>query len=121
MESLPCWHQGNMCLVGDSAHAMTSHAGQGASMALESSIVLAKCMRDISDTQKAFAVYQQLRKPRVEKMILQSRKQGKFSTMRNPVMKWFRWKILPFMLKCASGQLDEIYNYKTNWNERIEI
>ena len=53
-------------------------------------------------------------------MVLQARKQGKFSTMRNPTMKWFRGKILPFMLKHASGQLDEIYNYKPNWNERIE-
>ncbi|MCH9657312.1 hypothetical protein K0U27_01230 [archaeon] len=39
-----------MCLVGDSTHAMTPHAGQGASMALESSIILAKCMRGIPDT-----------------------------------------------------------------------
>lgn len=120
IESLPSWHKGNVCLVGDSAHAMTPHAGQGASMALESSIILAKCMRDISDTEKAFAKYQELRKPRVEHMIMQARKQGKFSTMSNPILKWIRAKILPFMIKRGSSQLDEIYNYKTNWDEKIK-
>ena len=120
LESLPSWHKGNVCLVGDSAHAMTPHAGQGASMALESSIILAKCMRDIPDIQMAFAKFQELRKPRVEHMILQARKQGKFSTMTNPIMKWFRAKILPLMIKLGSGQIDEVYNYKTDWNKKIE-
>ena len=121
LESLPSWYKGNVCLVGDSAHAMTPHAGQGASMALESSIILAKCIRDIPDTQMAFAKFQELRKPRVEHMILQARKQGKFSTMTNPVMKWFRAKILPLMIKHGSSQLDEIYNYKTDWENTIKI
>lgn len=121
IESLHSWYKGNVCLVGDSAHAMTPHAGQGASMALESAVILAKCIRDIPDTEQAFAKFQELRKPRVEHMILQARKQGKFSTMRNPVMKWFRAKLLPMMIKLGSSQLDEVYNYKTNWDEKIEL
>ena len=119
IESLPYWHKGNVCLVGDSAHAMTPHAGQGASMALESSIVLAKCMRDIPDTQKAFAKYQQLRKPRVEKMASLARKQGKFSTMRNPMMKWLRAKFLSYMTKRGSSQFDEIYGYRVDWDRQV--
>ena len=119
IESLPSWHKGNVCLLGDSAHAMTPHAGQGASLALESSIVLAKCMRDIPDTRKAFAKYQQIRKPRVEKMILMARKQGKFSTMQNPIMKWLRAKFLSYMLKRGSSQIDEIYGYKVDWSKKV--
>ena len=119
IESLPYWYKGNVCLVGDSAHAMTPHAGQGASLALESSIVLAKCMRDIPETQKAFAKYQQLRKPRVEKMVLLARKQGKFSTMQNPMMKWLRAKFLSYMTKRGSSQFDEIYGYRVDWSRKV--
>ena len=119
IESLPYWYKDNVCLVGDSAHAMTPHAGQGASLALESSIVLAKCMRDIPETQKAFAKYQQLRKPRVEKMVLLARKQGKFSTMQNPMMKWFRAKFLSYMAKHGSSQFDEIYGYRVDWSKKV--
>ena len=98
---------------------MTPHAGQGASLALESSIVLAKCMRDIPETQKAFAKYQQLRKPRVEKMVLLARKQGKFSTMQNPMMKWLRAKFLSYMTKRGSSQFDEIYGYRVDWSRKV--
>ncbi|MCH9657313.1 hypothetical protein K0U27_01235 [archaeon] len=66
----------------------------------------------------AFAKFQELRKPRVEHMILQARKQGKFSTMTNPILKWFRVKILPLMIKLGSGQIDEVYNYKTDWDKK---
>lgn len=78
-------------------------------------------MRNILDTQKAFAKFQELRKPRVEHMILQARRQGKFSTMTNLIMKWFRVKLLPLMMKRGSTQLDEIYNYKTDWDKKINI
>ena len=67
-------------------------------------------MRDISDTQKAFTKFQELRKPRVEHMILQARRQGKFCTMTNLIMKWFRAKLLPLVMKYGSSQLDKIYN-----------
>ena len=33
--SLPAWHRGAICLIGDAAHAIGPHVGQGASLALE--------------------------------------------------------------------------------------
>src|SRR5262245_47581203 len=47
----PAWHRGPVCLVGDAAHATSPHAGQGASLAMEDAVVLARCLRDIPDLE----------------------------------------------------------------------
>ena len=115
IESLPSWYKGSVCLVGDSAHTTTPHAGQGASLALESALTLARCLRDTSDTEDAFSKYQSQRKPRVEKMIALARRQGEMFTATNPIKKWFRNSILSMMIKKNSQMFDEIYDYKVDW------
>lgn len=67
--SVPTWHNGRMTIAGDAAHAASPSAAQGASMAAEDAIVLAKCLRDIPDAERAFAAYEQLRRPRVELVV----------------------------------------------------
>ena len=51
MPRVPVWSRGRMVLVGDSAHAPSSSSGQGASLAIESAIVLARCLHDLPDDQ----------------------------------------------------------------------
>lgn len=65
MPSLPCWHRGRIVLVGDSAHAPSSSSGQGASIAVESAIEVARCLRDLP-VPDAFVAYEELRRYRVE-------------------------------------------------------
>lgn len=65
MPSVPVWQRGRMVLVGDSAHAPSSSSGQGASLAIESAIELARCLRDLP-VPDALAAYERLRRPRVE-------------------------------------------------------
>ncbi len=60
------WHTGRVLLVGDAAHAASPATGQGASMALEDAVVLAKALRDLPDPERAFAAYERHRRPRVE-------------------------------------------------------
>ncbi|MFJ9907233.1 FAD-dependent monooxygenase [Streptomyces sp. NPDC101152] len=60
------WRSGRALLVGDAAHAASPATGQGASMALEDAVVLAKCLRDAPDTDSALSRYEQLRRARVE-------------------------------------------------------
>lgn len=76
----PIWHTSSMVLVGDSAHAASPAAGQGASMALEDSVILAKCLRDLSDADDAFETYERLRRARVERLVAASAAQGTRST-----------------------------------------
>jgi FAD-dependent urate hydroxylase len=65
---VPVWSRGRMVLVGDSAHAPSSSSGQGASLSIESAVELARCLRDLP-YQEAFAAYERLRRPRVERVI----------------------------------------------------
>ncbi|WP_234434290.1 FAD-dependent oxidoreductase [Streptomyces sp. NRRL F-5126] len=60
------WRSGRALIVGDAAHAASPATGQGASMALEDAVVLAKAVRDTPDTGSALALYETLRRPRVE-------------------------------------------------------
>ncbi|MEB8338053.1 FAD-dependent oxidoreductase [Streptomyces endophyticus] len=70
--STPLWHAGPMVIIGDAAHAAAPNAGHGASMALEDSVVLAKCLRDMPGVDAAFTRYEQLRRPRVEELVATS-------------------------------------------------
>lgn len=49
------WRSGRTLLIGDAAHAASPATGQGASMALEDAVVLAKCLRDAPDTEAALS------------------------------------------------------------------
>ena len=66
---LPRWHDGPLVLVGDAAHTTGPSAGQGASVALEDGVILAKCLRDIPDRDQAFATYHQLRVDRIQGLL----------------------------------------------------
>lgn len=66
MPPVPHWSRGRLVLTGDAVHAPSNTSGQGASLAIESAIELARCLRDIPDPTAAFATYEALRRPRVE-------------------------------------------------------
>jgi 2-polyprenyl-6-methoxyphenol hydroxylase-like FAD-dependent oxidoreductase len=72
LPEVPRWHRGRMVLVGDSAHAPNHSSGQGVSLAVESAVELARCLRDIDDPSAAFAAYEQMRRPRVTKIAAQA-------------------------------------------------
>ncbi|MES5818780.1 NAD(P)/FAD-dependent oxidoreductase [Streptomyces sp. RG80] len=61
------WRSARTVLVGDAAHAASPATGQGASMALEDAVVLAKSLRDTPDADSGLALYETLRRPRVER------------------------------------------------------
>jgi 2-polyprenyl-6-methoxyphenol hydroxylase-like FAD-dependent oxidoreductase len=66
------WHRNRSLLIGDAAHAASPATGQGASMALEDAVVLAKALRDNPSLEAAQQVYDRTRRPRVEHNILAS-------------------------------------------------
>ena len=67
---VPVWHRGRLLLMGDAAHAPSPSSGQGASMALEDAVELARCLRDVTGgVEAAFAAYEELRRARVEKIV----------------------------------------------------
>jgi 2-polyprenyl-6-methoxyphenol hydroxylase-like FAD-dependent oxidoreductase len=66
MPPLPHWWRDRMVVVGDAAHAPSSSSGQGASLALESALELARCLRERAEPGAAFAAYESVRRLRVE-------------------------------------------------------
>jgi len=80
MPSVPAWHRGRMVLVGDSAHAPSSSSGQGASLAVESAVELARCLRDYPTAEEAFAAYEATRRPRVERIAKEAARKNNAKT-----------------------------------------
>lgn len=66
---LPAWHNDRMTVIGDAAHATSPSTAQGASMALEDAAVLAQCLRDMPAVPEAFALFEKLRRDRVERIV----------------------------------------------------
>jgi len=59
------WSSGRVVLLGDAAHPMLPFLGQGAANALEDAMILMRCLAAESRPERAFALYQQTRGPRV--------------------------------------------------------
>jgi len=64
-DPLPSWGEGNVVLMGDACHPMTPYMAQGAAMALEDAVVLARCLEARgADVDAAFRTFERVRKPR---------------------------------------------------------
>ncbi|GAB2479595.1 Rossmann-fold NAD(P)-binding domain-containing protein [Jatrophihabitans fulvus] len=66
---VPVWHDDRTVLVGDAAHAPAPSSGQGASLALEDAVVLARCLREAAETGAALTAYEAARRDRVERVV----------------------------------------------------
>ena len=122
MLSVDTWHKQNVCLIGDAVHATSPTNGQGAAMASEDGLMLAKCLRDIDETQQAFEKFQQLRQKRVEKIVKIGRTSGEGYMMTNPIQKWFRNTMIVVMLNSPFfGRMkDFFFGYNVEWNKKIK-
>jgi len=117
----PIWHQGSVVLLGDAIHAVSPQAGQGASLAMEDAMVLAKCLRDRKDHALAFATYERLRRARGERMVRYGRSLSRQKVLTNPIQVAFRDRLMPFFLKLFANPaaLDWVYSYKIDWDEPV--
>jgi FAD-dependent urate hydroxylase len=114
---VPAWHAGPMVIVGDAAHAPSPTSGQGASMAAEDAVVLAKCLRDQPDTSRAFAAYEQFRRGRVERIVAQGARTSSTKTP-GPLARVLRDLMLPvvFKLLVTDKSLAWIHDHHIDWD-----
>jgi FAD-dependent urate hydroxylase len=90
--TVPRWHRDGMVLVGDAVHAASPASGQGASMAFEDAVTLARCLRDRPGPAEAFAAYERLRRSRVEAVVKRG-KRGGDAKAPGPVGRWMRDRV----------------------------
>ena len=77
-EPLPVWTRGRLTLLGDAAHPMLPHLGQGANQSIEDGIALATIMAraDRKSAPAALFAYERLRRERVAQVQRGARENG---------------------------------------------
>jgi FAD-dependent urate hydroxylase len=117
---LPTWHKQRMIVIGDAAHAPSPTSGQGASLAIEDAIVLAKCLRDLPDPEQAFASYEAQRRSRVERIIKNAARinSGKAA---GPVGRVLRDLLMPVAMKLVKPEKMTAwqYDYRIDWDAPV--
>lgn len=63
IDPVETWHSRSVVLIGDAAHAMLHHQGQGANQTIQDSSELADCLVEFDTIPEALAAYTQRRKP----------------------------------------------------------
>lgn len=113
------WHQGRVILIGDAAHAMAPHAGQGASTAMEDAMLLAKLLRDSQGSYaQVFEAFQGARQGRVNSIIEQARKYGNSKKVLSPVAIAFRDFFMSVFMKLFGARLNaKVYAYRIHWEK----
>jgi FAD-dependent urate hydroxylase len=119
LPSIPQWQRGRSVLMGDAAHAVSPSAGQGASLAIEDALVLAKCLRDIAPVEHALARYEALRRPRAERIVAAGRRRGAYKAPASRAALWLRDLLMPMALRffATEARMAWIHDYRVGWNE----
>ncbi|MGW5363874.1 FAD-dependent monooxygenase [Actinopolymorpha pittospori] len=121
MPKVPHWHRGRMVLVGDAAHAPSSSSGQGASLAVESAIQLARCLRDLPDPWVAFTAYERLRRDRVTKIAVNAEHNNRQKAF-GPVGSAVMGVLMPIALKTflkPAKMFGPVHGYRIDWNQPV--
>ena len=85
-------------------------------MALEDAMLLAKLIRDEKELDTAFSTFEKMRRPRVEKIVLEGRKRGSDKV----IVSAFQQKIRELMIRIFVNAFAEksnhwLFDYKIEW------
>jgi 2-polyprenyl-6-methoxyphenol hydroxylase-like FAD-dependent oxidoreductase len=114
MPPLSTWHTRRVVLLGDAAHAVAPHAGQGASMALEDAVVLAACLREETTPLAAFIRFERLRKERTRAVMEIARRNGARKMADNAFAIFVRDLLLPFLIPLGTKAMQRIMAFRVD-------
>lgn len=119
MPPLPRWHRGAVGLLGDAAHAVSPSAGQGASLAFEDALMLAKCLRGGARPEAALARYEELRRRRAERIAIAGRRRGAYKALESRAAIWLRDHVMPVVFRffATEKSMSWMHDYEIAWDE----
>ncbi len=104
------WHDKNVCLIGDAAHATTPNLGQGACQAIEDAYVLGRLLDSGIPLENTFQHYEKLRRKKAHAIVKTSWVVGKMAHIENDFGIWLRNLILKKLSKSSNKkQMDKIF------------
>jgi FAD-dependent urate hydroxylase len=122
LPTVPTWRTDRMVLIGDAAHATSPSSGQGAAMAIEDAVVLAKCLRDLPTVPAALAAYEGLRRDRVERIVAAGARSSR-TKVAGPVGRVFRDLAMRTFLRMAAGNgtgsIAWMHQYRIDWDTPV--
>lgn len=109
-----------MLLIGDAAHAISPHAGQGASLALEDAMALGKLLSNAQAShQEVFKRFTLERRGRVERIIAEARRRGDGKKTLAPTGAWIRDRIISVLARVRGDRMNDwMYSYKIDWETK---
>jgi 2-polyprenyl-6-methoxyphenol hydroxylase-like FAD-dependent oxidoreductase len=101
----PCWSTGRVTLLGDAAHPLLPHTGQGAAQAIVDAVTLGKTLGDRSDIEDALQEYQRERLDKTATLLAQGRRTARLMRMTNPVACAIRELVIRMMPVATASKL----------------
>jgi 2-polyprenyl-6-methoxyphenol hydroxylase-like FAD-dependent oxidoreductase len=112
--NLPQWFTNRIVLMGDAAHAVTPHSGQGASMALEDALVLAACIATEANPVASFRRFEALRRKRVEEAVALGRQGGQQKKAQSWLALRLRDLMLPMFVPLGQKAQERMFTYRAD-------
>jgi salicylate hydroxylase len=104
-DPLPQWTNGRVTILGDAAHPMLPYLGQGACQAMEDGCVLASALAARpDDVPGALKLYERVRLPRANRVVLASRDRGVDNHLVSPWAAWKRDLLIAFRQRFSSDR-----------------
>jgi 2-polyprenyl-6-methoxyphenol hydroxylase-like FAD-dependent oxidoreductase len=84
-DPLPSWGTGVVTLIGDAAHPMLPHTGQGAAQAIVDGVTLGKVLAPDVDIEQALRAFEAERRPKTAALVGQGRRTARLMRLQNPL------------------------------------
>lgn len=116
------WSRGRCLLLGDAAHAMQPHVGQGVSMALEDAFLLSRLLDATSPSVSLSTLFEKfdgIRRPRVQKFYGFASQRTQYRETTSPWRQWLKevliWALMRLVVwtslhKLGIGEKSLLYN-----------
>ncbi|MFT3900525.1 MAG: NAD(P)/FAD-dependent oxidoreductase [Gordonia sp. (in: high G+C Gram-positive bacteria)] len=118
---VPIWHRDRVVIIGDAAHAISPTSGQGASLAIEDAVQLARALRDLP-YEKALPAYEAMRRNRVERAVAEGARTGS-SKSAGPFGRFVRNRVvMPIIARKARRQdptADWLTGSRIDWDQPV--